>query len=489
MLEFGIINGLAQSGQYDQKINDLRYREQADKRARAEAEARAKLFAEDMDYNNAMNEHDAPLIKEFALGKIREIASFTRENPDYLYNPEKLALVNSMKKELKSNTDLNRGLASDSERKKFLADFGEVAKNPNFYDTEAYDEINNQWENYRLYGNQNGREAAEKFGKQAFVYQKPRDFIDLIPSLQKMGNQTKNYDVVKPGGIGEWYTKMNSMELDALANAAMEQNRRQIDVETKRLGITNPVEKKEWVKKQIESGFDKEYHIGDVNAAFERGMRMKEFNQRERIANGKKEPVYSSAYDETFRHEAGNINPADINKVWGNKPVSPIVGYDGTKVDVSNHDIDWRGGRFVKKNGVTFFLGDIRMSPEEARQKGIIKVDDEDDMKEMNISDNGMRIAAGFTGEKGGLAKFEKGEKNGKKSLSVVVSYAMPIDLSDRVARAKYDALNLPDKYVEPIQINSSSTGSAGSIKPGYEADGYRFKGGNPNDKNNWIKI
>lgn len=248
MLEFGIVKGLAQSGQYDQRINDLRYKEQADKRAKSEAEARAKLFAEDMDYNNAMNEFDAPIIKELALNKIREIASFVRENPDYTYNPDKLAVVNSMKKELKSNADLNRGLASDMERKKFLADYGEVAKNPNFYDTEAYEDIKNQWENYRMYGNQNGKEAAEKFGKQAFVYQKPRDFIDLAPSLQKMGNQTKNYDIVKPGGIGEWYSKMNPLELESLADAAIQQNERQIDVETRRLGLNDPAQKENGLK-------------------------------------------------------------------------------------------------------------------------------------------------------------------------------------------------------------------------------------------------
>lgn len=456
MLEFGIVKGLAQSGQYDQRINDLRYKEQADKRAKSEAEARAKLFAEDMDYNNAMNEFDAPIIKELALNKIREIASFVRENPDYTYNPDKLAVVNSMKKELKSNTDLNRGLASDMERKKFLADYGEVAKNPNFYDTEAYEDIKNQWENYRMYGNQNGKEAAEKFGRQAFVYQKPRDFIDLAPSLQKMGNQTKNYDIVKPGGIGEWYSKMNEQELESLADAAIQQNNRQIDVETRRLGLNDPAQKREWVKKQIESGFDKEYHIGDVNALWERKMKEREFNQRERLASNKPEPKYSSAWDETFKYDAGEINPDDINKIWGNTPKSPIVGYDGTKVDVSNHDIRWRGGRFVKRNGVPFLLGDIRMSPEEARQKGIIKVDDEDDLKEMNISDNGMRIAAAFTGSKGGLAKFEKGSKNGKPTLDVVVSYQMPIDPTDAVRKAKYDALMLPDKYVEPIRNNQN---------------------------------
>mgnify|MGYP003498974450 FL=1 len=454
MIEFGTIRGLAQSGQYDQKINDLRYNEQADKRAKNEAEARAKLFADDMDYNNALNEHDAPLVKQFAQSKIKEIGRYLSENPDAKYNPEKLAYVKSLQRELKSNTDLNRGLASDNERKKWLADYGEVAKNPNFYDVEAYKDIENQWNNYKMFGNQDGEEAAKKEGKKSFTYSKPRDFIDLVPSLQKIGNQSKNGDVIKPknGNIGEWYTKMNDQQLEALTDAAIQQNARQIESHTNKMGITDPQQKRQWVKSQIESGFDKEYHIGDANAAWERGMKEREFNQRERLAAGKKEPLYSSAWDEIFSHNAGSVNPSDIDKIWGNTPVSPIVGYDGTKVDLSNKKIDWRGGRFVKRNGVPFFLGDIRISPEEARQKGIINVDDEDDLKEMNISDNGMRIAAGFTGDKVGKAKFEKGTKNGKPTLDVVVSYEMPIKLDDPSRRIKLDALMLPGKYVEPIR-------------------------------------
>mgnify|MGYP000443958442 FL=1 len=98
MAEIGLLTGLAQNMGYDQKINDLRWNEQQNQRALAESEGKAKMFADDLDFQNAVNEHDAPLIKEFAKNKINEIGKYVRENPDWIYNIDKRNQLNLMKK-------------------------------------------------------------------------------------------------------------------------------------------------------------------------------------------------------------------------------------------------------------------------------------------------------------------------------------------------------------------------------------------------------
>ncbi len=457
MAEFGLLQGLSADMQYDNKINDLRFREQENRRAAAESESKAALFANDLDYQNAANAFDSPIIKSEAKAKINEIGKFVRENPDWQYNVDKRLMLNSMKKDLRDNESLKRGLASDNSYKSYLGDLQEVAKNPNAHDTEAYNDISNQWNNYLQYGNQNGLEAAQKEGKKAFIYQKPQDFVDLPQTLLKAGNSVKDYEVKKGKNIGEYWTEPKADQVKAIKNSIYQQHGRQIMVEARKLGLKTDAEVDKWVTDNISAGFNKHYSIGDANAAFSNGMRMKEFNER----TGKIKPINQTytPFDNLIdpNNPAGTI-PVDLaRKIWSDKPNIQVLGNNGVKADLTGLDMNY-DGRFVKKNGIPMLLGYVKVPLATAKAKGIISGDD-DDIEKGNFSDNGARITSDYLGK----AAFEKSgdvDKDGKQKAYVKVSYQIPVNPNDQTARQMYNVQADVDKLVpasqNPFQNNTS---------------------------------
>jgi hypothetical protein len=201
-MEFGEASGLAVSADYDKRIADQRYYDQQFKRARAENMAELKAFEDDLDYMNASNSFDHELIKGEANKTIREIGEVIRNNQDWRYNPDVRRIINEKKKYLKSNQNVIRGMASDAEYKEYLKDMKEVAKNPALHDTESYDNVGKEWENYNLYGNQLGKEAAQKEGFKAFVYKKPADFINLSEEGLTIGGKIQKRDIIELGNGG-----------------------------------------------------------------------------------------------------------------------------------------------------------------------------------------------------------------------------------------------------------------------------------------------
>jgi hypothetical protein len=147
----------------------LRYNEEAKKRAQAEAEAKAKVFADDFNYTNAMNTHDNPLVKQFAQFQIKRIGSYVNNNPDWQTNVQKRAEYQQLVRELKDNPDLQRGLATDDAMKK-MNEFSADPKNASLKSSSRWKEIEEEKQNYILFGNQKGKEAAETEGKKAFVF-------------------------------------------------------------------------------------------------------------------------------------------------------------------------------------------------------------------------------------------------------------------------------------------------------------------------------
>jgi hypothetical protein len=134
------------------------------------------------------------------------------------------------------------------------------------------------------------------------------------------------------------------------------------------------------------------------------------------------------------------MNPDDVKKIWGDKPVSPLYGNDGTKVDLSGFTVDY-DGRYLKKQGLPFFLGKVNMPLDVAEEKGIYK-----EPFGPNLGRSGT-IAPAFLDK----ARIAEGvDKDGNPMKYVQVDYELPINPNDKVARDKTNAFILPDKLVEP---------------------------------------
>jgi hypothetical protein len=331
-MEFGLAQGLAVDLQYDKRIQDARWQEQQYKRAQAENMAELKAFEDDLDYMNASNAFDHKLIKDDADKTIREIGEIVRNNQDWRYNPEVRRQINEKKKYLKSNQNVIRGMASDAEYKKLLADMGEIAKNPAMYDTEAYNNVMNQWKNYEAFGNQNGREAALKEGFKPFVYQKPAEFIDLPKAALDLGSKYSS-NIYSTDGNGGHMQLIDEKTLRPIAEGLYRQRQRQFQSQ---FGIQNDVEGIKKAEDLIKAGIKLERKFAEPNHALIAKQWEYKMKQMEG-AGASGQPL--DAYNATFR-DATSSAP-------GAKSITDMIGVTprATIYDANNIAIKEEAGR------------------------------------------------------------------------------------------------------------------------------------------------
>lgn len=467
MPEYGLGQGLAFNIDYNSRINQLHRNEELDLRARNAAEAKASLMAQDAEFTNAMNAHDNPLIKEQARATLKKMGEYRRDNADLNYNPDKLIQFNLMKRELNDNPNLIRGLSSDNNYKEYVKDLQEVSKNPLQHDTGAYDEIQNQWSNYLQYGNQNGLEAFQKEGKKAFLYSKPKDFIDLTMGGLKVGDAIKNYNVVK-GRNGEWWSEPDKAELDAVTKSFYQQNERQIQVEAQKLGLDTPEKVNTWVSNLIAPGIKRNYNAGEVNADWEHWYKMQQLNlEKEKLNNTKKpENNYSTwKYFTDPKNLAGTLSEETIRKTWGDKPNMILVGNSGAKADLTGYEW-YPTQRYVKRQGIPFLLGYTKIPLSVAAEKGIInKYDEKDETDE--YKDTNARITSDYLGH---AAYATEMGKDGKRYNYIKVSYNLPVNPNDQVAQQKFNVFNDVDKLVPASQDPYGGNGKK-AAPPGSAVD------------------
>ncbi len=247
-LEEGLLSGLSWKMSWDKDIEGLRYREERERRAKIDAANKAKMFADDFQYNNAMNVFDNPRVKEFSSAKIKEIGQFVNQNPDWETNMQKRAQYSQMIHDLKDNPELNRGLASDEGKKSFMKDLAEKKKTPEF-DEDAYNEVSKQWDNYQKYGNQfvtsaDPNELQKAGGYKEFNYNQPKDKLDFAKRAEELVKGLGKVKTVGANGTTYEYTPQENAETAAFS--LYNQNPNQAEREAKALGFNNG---KDYVKK------------------------------------------------------------------------------------------------------------------------------------------------------------------------------------------------------------------------------------------------
>ena len=199
-LEFGLRRGLAVDLGSEQRIRDSRFRQQVKRQARIQQENKAKMFADDFEFTNAMNEHDNPLVKDFAQAKIKEIGKFINDNKDWETNVNKRSQYNLLIRELKDNSDLNRGMQSDTNRKammEYMAD----GENADLVNSPEFRSVQSEWQNYLKFGNQHGEEFAATEGKQPFVFTPPEEAVDYTKYLIQIAKSARKSEIKRGGGF------------------------------------------------------------------------------------------------------------------------------------------------------------------------------------------------------------------------------------------------------------------------------------------------
>ncbi len=448
---YGLDAGLAQDLGYNQRINDLRYDEEQMKRIKAENAAKAQLFADDLDFQNAINPYDNPVIKSKMQNQIRSIGTFVRENPDWNTNVNKMMQLKQMKRELKDNPDLIRGLAVDQEYKKLLADYNEVAKNPERHDVTAYDEQMARFKNYFNTGNQSGDKTK---GVDAPVYVKPRDFVDINDRWSDIG--TKFNDMVpqdiKGAGRGAYQEVPNQSSLQRLAQQEYLQNKRQYDIEAGRKGL-DPMQ---YVMEGINAHIPKKRYLGDYHLSD--ALTLEGVRRQHEKEDKKPIDLGPTAYDVDFKEKrAGKLNGQHFKEMFGPRPTVPFVTRTGKQGQLVGKDIDYTGNQ-----------RDMEVIDPKTNRKVNQKF-----VEVYTEMPRGVAIEEGFTKDPWGfgdneptedyrdmITVFKKADKDGKAHDMVRLTTWMPVDVNNASHRGVYNRLTTANKFQQdPTNSQPDYTG------------------------------
>lgn len=345
MADIGLISGLSQNLGYDQRINDLRTREQLDRQAREEAIARAKLYADDNKYNNAMNAFDNAKVKEYATGVLKNISRYTRENPDWEWNNEKRAVVSQMRDSLKNNEHLIRGMSVDNQKAELLKDMQEAAKNPQFHDIEALQNEYKKFDNYEKTGHFEGKVGE---GIVPPTYMKPRPFEDLNEVYRKEASplQADKYMTVKNGRDGAYRTYVSDEALRPVAEAIYNNHKRQHDVYYTQKGI-DPIKA---IMESLRPYVKTDFHIGEKNRLGEQ-MALEDYKAKLKAAYAAKErgQQVDPYNDVIIKSNYAQPNPEDLAYVFGTAVPHYYKDANGKLIKNQGDDFHYNGDIFDKE--------------------------------------------------------------------------------------------------------------------------------------------
>lgn len=322
-MEWGMAHGLAQDLQYDQRINDARFHNQQMQRAKAENEASLKAFEDDTDYMNASNSFDHDIIKGNANNIIKQMGAIIRENPDHASNPDVRRKLKELRVELKSNPSVIKGMASDKAISDFNDYLKEVVKNPQMHSMVEIAKRKKEQQNYLQFGHQDGKEAADKFGSQALVFERPQDWVNLNQEGLKTGAliKARKYKEYANGGNEEF------VDENALHVNAMDFYKRYKNQISEEFNPKSDEEGVNYAKGIIRPGISLKREFGKPH--YNDAIEFEKYKQ----AHG--EAKASGKYDlDPFTHdikkaEANRLNTESVQYMLGTTPQAKIYNKDG----------------------------------------------------------------------------------------------------------------------------------------------------------------
>jgi len=215
-----------------------------------------------------------------------------------------------------------------------------VAKNPQMYDTDAYQNLLRQKNNYLQFGHQEGEEGLKRDGgPRSFVYDKPEDFIDLPMTAIEMGNKYRS-DKYARDGSGGYRQLIDETTLRPMAESLYKQRQRQIQVQH---GVKSDEEGIKIAADMIRAGIKLEHKFAEPNHALEAAKWKYKMEQMQGDAAAKGKTI--DAYNATFRDAKTSApNPEMITKMIGVAP--PVKVYNA-----ENNFVGEVAGREFVPNG------------------------------------------------------------------------------------------------------------------------------------------
>jgi len=466
-IQAGLARGLAQDLQYDQRIQDLRYQKQEMDRAQAMNAAKVKMFVDDTDYMNAVNSFDNPRIKQYSEQVIKDLGKYINENPDYMYDSQKMMEVKRMKRQLKDNPYLHQGIASDDAIKKLHADMAAVAKNPDMHNKGAYEKLAQQEQNYYKFGNQDGEDASRQLGAKAFVYSKPRDFRDLNEDWRVIGNGFKDVKQASMAGKGRnaFSEYANPETLKITANQYYSQNKEQIAQEAAKVGM-EPVE---YVMQGIDAHINKRVDFGDYSLGD--ALTLRALAKRDAKKDGAETPQGPTTWDKQIVGEAqGKESGKVFDETLGIPNDVVIKDKFGKPYDLTGIQFQHTGAHKVFEVPVTGKDGKVKMVKQKFKEvfadlpkaqsdeMGFTKKEDDPFLVKWPVTGrlfvDDPSISENFTKSSDGNSNVQlvdRVDKDGNPIKATQIKTWIPMDIYDQAARGRYDKVNMATKYQQGV--------------------------------------
>lgn len=329
MLEFGLRRGISVPINWDQRNADARYLLQLKKQSQQEQEAKAKLFADDADYTNAVNTYDNPIIKEKMKGKVYEIGKWAQQNPGWERDVQKRLEYKGLIKDLKDDPDLIRGLASD----KGIADFNKYASDPKNADlvgTPEFEHEKQRLSNYLKYGNDKGV-AGER---NAYTFIAPEEGKDTTSALVDLASKAE-FDVKDRVGKDGYKQSISDVRKNQAVEHALastwgpylkkDYNKYQSQLVGN--DKSNAKTLNEFVKERMSPYFKSDkieigHDYAPIKAASTATMTPSLWNEMhiKAIKNpGQKIDLGAEALQQTFGNKAGEVNLDSVKDPFGNE--------------------------------------------------------------------------------------------------------------------------------------------------------------------------
>nr|WP_298656551.1 hypothetical protein [uncultured Flavobacterium sp.] len=325
-MNLGNANAFAVDLGYDKQVNDLRYRQQAFKNQEALNEAKRRLFEQDLDYQNGGNSFDQPLVKAENQKIVQQIGDFIADNPDWETNFQKRGIVKQMKQSLKDNPTVLRAMATNDNRKKLYDYAASVKGKEGQFDEDDFHNELLKYQNYEMFGNPDGEEAASKEGYKPYLFTRPTDYIDENKAFREIGNGFKDMKVKAiKGGLGAYEEYANPVTLKATAQQMYAQNKKQFDKVAQKYGV-DPIS---YIMDGIDANIGKKRDMGDYGLT--KAMALEKYKHS--LQGGGEE---GNNYRMAILNQNASMVPADlINDIVGDGAPTIIKSKDGKVTDVT----------------------------------------------------------------------------------------------------------------------------------------------------------
>ena len=290
-LAFAIKNNASQNAA--NQIADMQHAEEVRRQNEAMDLKLAQMYGDDTKIAHGTNPYDAAIIQkqgEEYLSKIGELRrTYGRR---YFTDPQVRSLVEAERNKLMYSPDVMRDAQFKQALDAYSKDAAEAAKDGRRFNLDAYKDWENQFNNYRLYGNQGGQEAAAKEGAKPFMYQRPADIHDMEEIHRKAAEamDADEFTPINNGRDGAYQGRVSDKTLTKKAAELYSQFKNDYDYLYK-----NEPDKIQAIKNALEPATKKIYHNGERNVLRDQ----KEFELFKRgldaaVSRGK------SAYEESF---------------------------------------------------------------------------------------------------------------------------------------------------------------------------------------------